>query len=155
MLQRHFSQQSACRINKATSRAVRHGSQVPVRERPINRVRENPACQPAPPNKCRSSEKTKILCTGEQSIARDHQLSLARFTSRCKLLLRVTFLNFHKSSGYGTPSTCRLARFTSGSIARDRPAQKLEVRIRARSAWRCATPCCFPALPPQRGMPLP
>ena len=31
---------------------------------------------------------------------------------------------FHRSSGCGTPSTCRLARFTCGSSARDRPSQK-------------------------------
>ena len=76
------------------------------------------------------------------------------------------FANFHKSSGNGTSSTCRLARFTSGSSARDPPAQKpsgtflsgnkrLPCVVRVRSAWRCATPCCLPALPFQRGMPLP
>ena len=35
-----------------------------------------------------------------------------------------TCRDFHRNSGYGTPSTSRLARSTSGSSARDRPAQK-------------------------------
>ena len=113
---------------------------------------KNPPCQPTPPNKCGRA----IHCE-RPSTCRWH---VSQVVARSSCQSR--FANFHESSGYGTQSKCRFARFTSGSIARDRPAprtfryvlpenKRLPCVVRARSAWRCATPCCLSALPSQRG----
>ena len=79
----HVSPQSACRIHKATSRVIRHGSEVPVRKRPINRVRKNIL---------RGSEPRQTGA-GLQKKPRGH----ARESNPLRETISVSFGTFHKS----------------------------------------------------------
>ena len=88
-------------------------------------------------------------------------VSLARFTSRCKVSLPVTFCEFPQAQDTGHHQhivwhVSQVARALPRNLqVRFARNKRLPCVVRARSAWRCATPCGLPALPLQRGMPLP
>ena len=114
-------------------------------------------CQTAPQTGASLQRKRRAHVQVNNSLLETISVSLARFKSRCKVPLPVTFCEFPQELRIRDTINMSFGTFHKW-LERERPScpetfryvlpenQRLPCVVRARSVWRCATPCCLPAL---------
>ena len=113
--------------------------------------------QPAPQTGASLQKKPRAHVRANNTLREITSLSLARFTSRCTVPPASDVLRI--STGAQNTGHHQLVVWHVSQVARARETvlprnlqvpfllenKRLPCVIRARSAWRCATPCCLPA----------